>query len=131
MFRKSNPALSALVQKTFAPLAEARELRWLDEKWFLKRLPNGAAEDPDVGRARAHLSSDGNEGLIPGWAITRSVRPLLGFRPEIECGPDQASVAGRVMHSARLSVKEQLSPVRWPITRYRRAANLSMNLCHV
>ena len=35
MFRKSNPALSALVQKTFAPLAEARELRWLDEKWFL------------------------------------------------------------------------------------------------
>src|SRR3954469_21902309 len=50
-----------------------------------------AAEDPDVGRARAHLSSDGNEGLIPGWAITRLVRPLLGFRPEIECGPDQAS----------------------------------------
>src|SRR3954454_8785200 len=90
-----------------------------------------AAEDPDVGRARAHLSSDRNEGLIPGWAITRSVRPLLGFRPEIECGPDQASVADLVMHSARLSVKEQLSPVRWPITRYRRAANLSMNLCHV
>jgi ABC-type amino acid transport substrate-binding protein len=41
MFRKNDPAFSALVQKTFARLAEARELRWLYDKWFLKRLPTG------------------------------------------------------------------------------------------
>jgi glutamate/aspartate transport system substrate-binding protein len=41
MFRKGDAPLSALVQKTFARLAEARELRWLYEKWFLKRLPTG------------------------------------------------------------------------------------------
>ena len=38
---KNDAALSALVQKTFARLAEAREMRWLYEKWFLKRLPTG------------------------------------------------------------------------------------------
>jgi ABC-type amino acid transport substrate-binding protein len=41
MLRKNDPAFSALVQKTFARLAEARELRWLYDKWFLKRLPTG------------------------------------------------------------------------------------------
>jgi glutamate/aspartate transport system substrate-binding protein len=55
MFRKSNPALSALVQKTFAPLAEARELRWLDEKWFLKRLPNGERLKTPMSEELAHI----------------------------------------------------------------------------
>ncbi|MGY2051841.1 amino acid ABC transporter substrate-binding protein [Methylobacterium sp. JK268] len=42
MFRKDDPALAAVVAGTFARLAESRELRWMYEKWFLKRLPGGA-----------------------------------------------------------------------------------------
>ncbi|GEP10515.1 amino acid ABC transporter substrate-binding protein [Methylobacterium gnaphalii] len=45
MFRKDDPALSALVTSTFERLAETRELRWTYEKWFIKRLPNGERLD--------------------------------------------------------------------------------------
>lgn len=45
MFRKDDPALSALVTRTFQRLAESRELRWTYEKWFMKRLPNGERLD--------------------------------------------------------------------------------------
>ncbi|MCJ2082372.1 amino acid ABC transporter substrate-binding protein [Methylobacterium sp. J-090] len=41
VFRKDDPQLATLVQATFVRLAESRELRWLYERWFLKRLPNG------------------------------------------------------------------------------------------
>jgi glutamate/aspartate transport system substrate-binding protein len=54
MFRKNDPALSMLVQKTFARLAEARELRWLYEKWFLKRLPTGERLNIPMSEELAH-----------------------------------------------------------------------------
>lgn len=41
MFRKDDPAFATLISATFERLAETRELRWLYERWFLKRLPNG------------------------------------------------------------------------------------------
>ncbi|WP_336488701.1 amino acid ABC transporter substrate-binding protein [Methylobacterium nigriterrae] len=41
MFRKDDPEFAGLVSGTFTRIAESRELRWLYEKWFLKRLPNG------------------------------------------------------------------------------------------
>jgi ABC-type amino acid transport substrate-binding protein len=41
MFRKDDPQLAGLVAATFQRLAESRELRWLYERWFLKRLPTG------------------------------------------------------------------------------------------
>lgn len=41
MFRKDDPAFAGLVTATFQRLAETRELRWIYERWFLKRLSNG------------------------------------------------------------------------------------------
>jgi len=41
MFRKGDPALASLVANTFQRLAQTRELRWIYEHWFLKRLPTG------------------------------------------------------------------------------------------
>ncbi|MGV7033109.1 amino acid ABC transporter substrate-binding protein [Methylobacterium symbioticum] len=41
MFRKDDPDLAATVNAAFVRLAESRELRWIYERWFLKRLPNG------------------------------------------------------------------------------------------
>jgi ABC-type amino acid transport substrate-binding protein len=55
MFRKNDPALSALVQKTFARLAETRELRWLYDKWFLKRLPTGERLNIPMSEELAHI----------------------------------------------------------------------------
>jgi glutamate/aspartate transport system substrate-binding protein len=55
MFRKNDAPLSAVVQKTFARLAEARELRWLYEKWFLKRLPTGERLNIPMSEELAHM----------------------------------------------------------------------------
>jgi ABC-type amino acid transport substrate-binding protein len=55
MFRKNDAPLSALVQKTFARLAEARELRWLYDKWFLKRLPTGQRLNIPMSEELAHM----------------------------------------------------------------------------
>ena len=41
MFRKDDPQLAALVDRRFAKLASSRELRFLYEKWFQRRLPTG------------------------------------------------------------------------------------------
>ncbi|GJE61828.1 amino acid ABC transporter substrate-binding protein [Methylobacterium trifolii] len=41
MYRKDDPMLAGAVAATFGRLAETRELRWIYERWFLKRLPNG------------------------------------------------------------------------------------------
>jgi glutamate/aspartate transport system substrate-binding protein len=41
MFRKGDPALSAVVADTFRRLAQSRELRSIYDRWFLKRLPTG------------------------------------------------------------------------------------------
>ncbi|MCJ2033512.1 amino acid ABC transporter substrate-binding protein [Methylobacterium sp. J-068] len=41
MFRKDDAQFAGLVTGTFQRLAETRELRWIYERWFLKRLSNG------------------------------------------------------------------------------------------
>lgn len=41
MFRKDDLQFAGVVNATFERLAESRELRWIYERWFLKRLPNG------------------------------------------------------------------------------------------
>ena len=41
MFRKDDPAFAAVVAATFTRLAESREITWIYDRWFLKRLPNG------------------------------------------------------------------------------------------
>ena len=41
MYRKSDPALDALVKRSFERLAEARELARIYEQWFLRKLPSG------------------------------------------------------------------------------------------
>lgn len=41
MYRKDDAQLASTVTAAFTRLAESRELRWIYERWFLKRLPNG------------------------------------------------------------------------------------------
>jgi glutamate/aspartate transport system substrate-binding protein len=41
MYRKNDPALDALVKRTFETLAETRELARIYEQWFLRKLPSG------------------------------------------------------------------------------------------
>jgi len=41
MFRKDDPQLASLVQKTLHDLAASRELEQTYNKWFLRQLPNG------------------------------------------------------------------------------------------
>jgi hypothetical protein len=33
--------MAALVKRTFERLATSREIRWIYERWFVKRLPGG------------------------------------------------------------------------------------------
>lgn len=35
------PQFAGIVTAAFERLAESRELRWICERWFLERLPNG------------------------------------------------------------------------------------------
>jgi glutamate/aspartate transport system substrate-binding protein len=41
MYRKDDPEFAEVVARTFRRLAESREIVWIYEKWFLKRLPSG------------------------------------------------------------------------------------------
>ena len=41
MYRKDDPALDALVKRTFERLAVTRELARIYEQWFLRKLPSG------------------------------------------------------------------------------------------
>ena len=41
MYRRDDPAFAAVVERTFARMAETRRLRDLYTRWFLRRLPNG------------------------------------------------------------------------------------------
>jgi glutamate/aspartate transport system substrate-binding protein len=43
MYRKNDPALDALVKRTFERLAESRELARIYEQWFVRKLPSGRA----------------------------------------------------------------------------------------
>jgi ABC-type amino acid transport substrate-binding protein len=54
MFRKDDPALAALVGGTFRRLAETRELRWIYDRWFLKRLPTGERLNIAMSEELAH-----------------------------------------------------------------------------
>jgi glutamate/aspartate transport system substrate-binding protein len=54
MFRKDDPALASLVANTFQRLAQTRELRWIYDRWFLKRLPNGERLNIAMSEELAH-----------------------------------------------------------------------------
>jgi glutamate/aspartate transport system substrate-binding protein len=41
MFRRDDPAFAAVVERGFRRLATSREIVWIYDKWFLKRLPSG------------------------------------------------------------------------------------------
>jgi glutamate/aspartate transport system substrate-binding protein len=45
MFRRDDPAFAAVVERTFARLAETRQLVELYDKWFHRRLPSGGRLD--------------------------------------------------------------------------------------
>jgi glutamate/aspartate transport system substrate-binding protein len=49
MFRKGDPDLAAIVDRTFTRLAESREIMQLYDKWFLARLPTGETLDLPMG----------------------------------------------------------------------------------
>ncbi len=41
MYRKDDPQMAALVNRTFRELAESRELEYAYRRWFLRKLPGG------------------------------------------------------------------------------------------
>ena len=41
MFRKDDPQMAEVVNRTFRELAESRELEYAYRRWFLRKLPNG------------------------------------------------------------------------------------------
>jgi glutamate/aspartate transport system substrate-binding protein len=41
MYRKDDPAFAAVVDRTFARLAETRQILQIHDRWFLDRLPTG------------------------------------------------------------------------------------------
>lgn len=41
MFARDDPALAEAVESAFRRLATTREIRWIYNKWFLRRLPSG------------------------------------------------------------------------------------------
>jgi len=41
MFAKDDAALAAVVDASFRRLATTREIRWIYDKWFMRRLPSG------------------------------------------------------------------------------------------
>jgi glutamate/aspartate transport system substrate-binding protein len=41
MFRMDDPAFAAVMERGFRRLAASREIVWIHDKWFLKRLPSG------------------------------------------------------------------------------------------
>lgn len=45
MYRRDDPAFAAVVERTFARLAESRRFRGLYTKWFQRRLPTGQRLD--------------------------------------------------------------------------------------
>jgi glutamate/aspartate transport system substrate-binding protein len=45
MYRKDDPDLAAMVDRTFTRLARSRELVQLYNKWFQNRLPTGERLD--------------------------------------------------------------------------------------
>ena len=54
MFRKGDPAFASLVANTFQRLAQSRELRWIYDRWFLKRLPTGERLNIAMSEELAH-----------------------------------------------------------------------------
>jgi ABC-type amino acid transport substrate-binding protein len=54
MFRRGDPGLASLVADTFRRLAQTREIRWIYERWFLKRLPTGERLNIAMSEELAH-----------------------------------------------------------------------------
>jgi glutamate/aspartate transport system substrate-binding protein len=49
MFRREDPQLAAVVERTFRRLAEQRELPQIYNRWFMKRLPSGERFNLAIG----------------------------------------------------------------------------------
>lgn len=45
VYRKGDPQLARVVERTFTNLAVSREIRWIYERWFTRRLPTGEQLD--------------------------------------------------------------------------------------
>jgi ABC-type amino acid transport substrate-binding protein len=43
MYRKDDPELADLVNRVFREMAESRDLKYIYDRWFLKKLPSGEA----------------------------------------------------------------------------------------
>jgi ABC-type amino acid transport substrate-binding protein len=43
MYRKDDPELADLVDRVFREMAESRDLKYIYDRWFLKKLPSGEA----------------------------------------------------------------------------------------
>jgi glutamate/aspartate transport system substrate-binding protein len=41
VYRRDDPQLAQVVERSFRRLAESRELAWIYDKWFVRRLPGG------------------------------------------------------------------------------------------
>ncbi|MDM0042615.1 amino acid ABC transporter substrate-binding protein [Variovorax sp. J22G21] len=41
VYRKDDPQLAQVVNQTFGDLAKSREISWIYDKWFVRRLPDG------------------------------------------------------------------------------------------
>jgi ABC-type amino acid transport substrate-binding protein len=54
MFRRNDPGMASLVTATLSRLAQSRELRWIYERWFLKRLPTGERLNVPMSEELAH-----------------------------------------------------------------------------
>ena len=60
MFRKGEPQLSAVVERTFRKLGSNHDLVPLYNKWFMARLPTGERMNvADLAAARGSLQGDG------------------------------------------------------------------------
>jgi glutamate/aspartate transport system substrate-binding protein len=55
MYRKNDPELDALVNRTFKRLAETRELARIYEQWFLRKLPSGRTLGITMSRQLASI----------------------------------------------------------------------------
>jgi glutamate/aspartate transport system substrate-binding protein len=47
-FRRDDPQLAAVVDRTFRKLAEGRELTWIYDQWFRRKLPSGEQLNLDM-----------------------------------------------------------------------------------
>jgi glutamate/aspartate transport system substrate-binding protein len=49
VYRRDDPQLAQVVERSFRRLAESRELAWIYDQWFVRRLPGGERLDLRMG----------------------------------------------------------------------------------